>query len=236
VRFLDRFRGSRLVDDILEKELLVPTLDTGRVPGVEVLDEDRVIPFVLVPDEDGRSVLTAFTSEEALTRWSPQRTPYVALQGKVLVEMLAGSDWDRMVVDGADGHGFAITRSAALRLVGVAAHSLSPGAAFRIGQPANAPPDQLVRDLRNACESQPAISEAFLYQFQIVERDESPHLAVGLLLQPATGEDEFRRIAKAISDEVESQRWGYEFIDFHPLEGQLLANARSCGCELLRRA
>ena len=237
MRFLDRSRGSSPTPDgILEKELLVPTLDIGQEPRVEVLEEDREIPFVLVLDEDGRPVLPAFTSEEALARWRPQRTAYVALQGKVLVEMLAESDWDRMVVDDADGDAFAITRSAAQRLIGVVAYSVSASASFRIGQPANAPPDRLVRDLRIACENEPAITEAYLYQFQIVERDASPHLAVGLLLQPAIGEEEFRRIAKAISDEVGFQEWGYEFLEFHPLEGQLLASARSSGSEILRRA
>lgn len=235
--FSDRFRArDRHFEAILEKELLVPTLDTGQEPGVDVLEEGREIPFVLVLDEDGNPVLPAFTSEAALARWIPERQAYIALQGNVLVEMLAGSDWDRMVVDGADRNAFAITRSAAQRLIGAVAHSVSADATFLIGQPADAPPDQIVSDLRVACKGNEAIAEAYLYQFQIVERDESPYLAVGLLLEPATSTDEFKRIAKSISDEVGFQEWGYEFVDFHPLEGELLDSARSSGSEILRRA
>lgn len=171
-------------------------------------------------------------------RWrdrGPQGSAYVALPGRALVEMLAGSDWDRMVVDGADPTAFALTRSDAGRLVGAAVLSVGAGSAYRIGQPAQPPPDGLVEGLRSACEREPEVLEAYLYQFQIVERDEPPHLALGVRLSPSVGEPEVRRVAQSIVGLVEPARWGYEFLDFHPLDGELLEAARANGTALLQR-
>ena len=68
----------------------------------------------------------------------------MALEGKVLVELLAGSDCDRMVIDGAGPEPRAITRSAARKLIGAASYSIPGGSTFLIGQPAQTPPEGLV--------------------------------------------------------------------------------------------
>ena len=141
-------------DALLEPELLVPTLDTGREPGVKILGEDSEIPFALVLDADGRPVLPAFTSEGALTRWKPQGSPYIALEG----------------------------------------------------QPAREPPDGLVDALRGACEREPSIAEAYLYQFQIVKLEEPRQLTVGLRLQASSAEGEYKRLAESINGAVNLQR------------------------------
>lgn len=232
--FLDRFRGAKPApDEVLRQELLVPVPDAGQ-RGPEMLEEDREISFLVVEDEFGL-VLPAFTSEKALARWKPQGSAYVALQGKVLVEMLAESEWHRMVIDGADPAAFAITRSAALRLLGSTSNSVPAGSTFRIGQPAQRPPDGLVDVLRSACEREPTVEEAYLYQFQIVERDESPYMTVGLRLHPLVEEPEAGRIAQSIGGKVEPHEWGYEFLEIQLLDDQLLDAARSNGVVILRR-
>ena len=232
--FLDRLRRSGLdPDEILEKVLLVPTADTGREPGAGVLAEDTEIPFVVVPDDDGLLVLPAFTNEQALTRWIPQGSPYIALSGKVLVDILARSEFHRIVIDGADRHALAITRSAAQELVGVI--PVPAGSTYRIGQPATPPPAGLADALRRACEREPAIREAYLYQFQIVGRDESPSMAVGLSLDESVDESESLRIAQSIFGDLDPNDWGYDFLDVHPLDGELLDAARANGVVILRR-
>ena len=190
---------------------------------------------MLVLDDDGRPVLPAFTSEGALTRWKPQGSACVALQGKVLVEMLARSDWDRMVIDGADRDAIAITRSAVRRLIGMIAYSMPAGSTSRIGQPAQEPPEGLVDALRSACQRELVIAEAYLYQFQIVERDEPPQLTVGLQLQPSVAEGEYQRLAESINADVNPQRWGYESLDYQLLEGDLLDTVRSSEPVILDR-
>ena len=235
--FFDRFRSSGPTPyEVLERELLVPTPDTGEEARVDVLKEDREVSFLIVLDEDGLPVLPAFTSEKALTRWKTQGSAYLALQGKVLVEMLAGSDWDRIVIDGADEDAFAITRSAAQMLVGAVLLPLPAGSTFRIGQPAREPPKGLVDALSNACQHEPAVAEAYLYQFQIVEREEPPQLTVGLLLKPPVAEADFMRVVESIKGEVDPQAWGYESLDYHPLDGELLDTVRSSEPVILHHA
>jgi hypothetical protein len=235
--FLDRFRSHEPTpEEILEGELLVLTPHLEGEPGVfEVLGEAREISVVAVVDDEGLQVLPAFTSEATLARWRPEGSPYVALPAEVLVQVLANSEWDRMVVDGQEKHAFAITRSAARRLVGVTDRSVRAGSSFRIGLPAKAPPEGLVDALRVACEREPAVGEAYLYQFQIVEEDEPPYLALGVRLHPPGEAEEAARVARAITDQVNPPAWGYEFLEVHPLDGELLDAARSNGVALLQR-
>jgi SseB protein N-terminal domain len=120
VGFLRRSSRSNVrVEELLEQQLLVPTPDTGEPPrGSRRLEEDRDFDLVLVADDEGRPVLPAFTSEEALARWIPEGSRYVALPGRLLLELMVEHGWDRLVVDGADAHGVAITRAAAARSLG----------------------------------------------------------------------------------------------------------------------
>jgi len=226
---LDRFRRSNAsTDGVMERELLVPTPDTGHELGVRLLEEAEEVPFVVLQDDEGRLVLPAFTSEEALNRWKPGGSHYIGLQGKILIELLAKSEWDRMVVDGADARARAITRADARRIVRITSLSL-PAGSVRIGHPANPPPDELVRALVRACERENAVSEAYLYQFQHVELDERPHLAIGLQLGRSADEPDAHEIARSITEHVDPERWGHEFIDIHFLEGDLLEVVRANG-------
>lgn len=190
---------------------------------------------MLLQDEDGRAVLPAFTSESALRRWSPEGSRYIGLQGQALVEMLAGSDWDRIVVDLADPEPVAITRSAAMEPVGTVAYSAPAGSTFVIGQPAQAPPDGLVSNVRRACFGEAAVDEAFLYQFGVLERDELPHLTIGVRLHAEVDQAEKGRIAQSIGRAADPPSWGYEFVDFQFLEGEMLDTVRSEATAIFRR-
>lgn len=225
----DRLRRPRRGNDwFLQRELLVPTPDTLHALGSRTLEPDEEISFVVVPDEVGRLVLPAFTSEIALNRWRPHGSHYVALNGEVLIDLLAASDWDGMVIDGADANSYSITRADARRLVGETRLSLPAGSTVRIGQPARAAPDGLVRALVKACENAPAVSAAYLYQVQHVEFNEEPHLAVGLRL-PAGEKIDPDLVVRSIAQRLEPARWGYEFVDIHVLEGDLLEMVRATG-------
>ena len=105
--------------EILDRELLVLTLgdEEPQVPlGRSTLEGTVVFSFVLVTDYEGLPVLPVFTSEAALLRWRPEGSRYVALQGSVLVGLLAKNDWDRIVVDTGSPDAFLIDRSEAVKL------------------------------------------------------------------------------------------------------------------------
>lgn len=228
--FLGRFRRSNLsADDFMDRELLVPTPDTGRELGVGVLEHDEEMALVVVRDDEGRIVLPAFTSEDALNRWSPEGSYYIGLKAKVLVELLAKSEWDRMVVDGADATAFAITRSDARRLAGVTRRWIPEGSSMRIGHAAKPPPGELVEALVRACERERLVLEAYLYQFQVVDMDERPYLTVGLRLRPSADVTDTERVSRSIANQIVPARWGYEFIDIHFLDGDLLDMVQANG-------
>jgi hypothetical protein len=206
---------------VLETELLVATPDTGLPSGHRVLTGDEDLEFILVTDDEGLTVLPAFTSEEALLRWKPQGSPFLGLPGRVLIEALATNDWHRIVIDGNSPEAFAITRSQAQELLGVTPIGLDAGTAVRVGQPVTPPPKGLRQALRRAFERHPRIASAYLFQIQIVEAGEAPHLAVGLELDRPLGEIEFTRTVNAINDDVDPAVWGYDFLDYVVLSDDL---------------
>jgi hypothetical protein len=76
----------------------------------------------------------------------------------VLVELSAASEWDLIVVDGADPEPIAFTRSEAERIVGTTPVSIPAGSSFRLGLPLQPPPDGLVEALRVACDHEQEIA------------------------------------------------------------------------------
>jgi hypothetical protein len=193
-----------------------------------MLEEAEEVAFVIVEDPEGRMVLPAFTSERELARWKPQGGPYIALEGRVLIEFLAASEWDRIVIDGAGAEPIGMTREAARELLGMTTHSLSPGSDYRIGLPAKAPPDGLIEELRATC-ARPEITEAWLYQFQFVDGGDPPYLALGVLPEPATDEAGVEALLRSLGPQLRPVMWGYEFIELHPLADDLLEAARANG-------
>lgn len=83
-----------------------------------VLEADLEVDVVGVTDHEGRPALPAFTSEAALLHWQPSGSPYIELQGRVVVEMLLQGEWDRIVVDTDSTDAYEITRSDAAELLG----------------------------------------------------------------------------------------------------------------------
>ena len=119
VGLFDRLRRSTGVPaDLLERELLLLVPDSGEEPiGAQTLTEDRTFSVVSVTDYEGRKVLPAFTTEEALLRWRPEGSRYIGSPGKTVVEILARGDWDRMVVDTESPTAFAMTPLEAAELL-----------------------------------------------------------------------------------------------------------------------
>jgi hypothetical protein len=153
----------------------------------------------------------------------------------VLLELLAASDWDRIVIDGADPTAFAIPRSAARELLGVATHTMPAGATMLVGQPAVEPPSGLTDALSLACEREPRVVSAYLFQMAIAESDEDPRLAIGLEFDGQIDEAETSRIVQVIGDAVEPAQWGYDFLDFHVLSDEMLELASSDESIVYRR-
>lgn len=77
-----------------------------------MLEEDLEIGIVSTTDAQGRAALPVFTSEQALLEWLPDGSPWIALDGDVVLGMFVDGPWKTLVVDpGAPG--FVLTRDEA---------------------------------------------------------------------------------------------------------------------------
>ena len=121
-------------------------------------------------------------------------------------------------------------------LTGTVKRSVPAGSTYAIGQPARTPPDGFVSNVVGACEGEAAVEEAFLFQFAWLERDEPPHLVIGVVLGAEVDRAEAGRIAQSILGAADPQSWGYEFVDLQFPEGQMLATVRSEAIAIFRRS
>jgi hypothetical protein len=228
VGFLDRFRAAeRPPEDFLEREFLIPIPEPppGLPQGPQILQEDLNIELRLVKDSEGRVVLPAFTSEQRLSNWLREGSPYIAVGGRLLLEVFLSNDWYRIIVDTGDRHVFAIERPQARHMLGLP--QFPRGSRVAVGELDVEP--EFRHAVRTACEGEPAVVEAYVYGFALVEGDEKPrpNLTVGLLLQPGVPGARARETFTRLGDAVDPQSHGYAFIDFHALDGEVLEIVRA---------
>jgi hypothetical protein len=117
---LKRFRSRELgeaevVDEVRVSRLLIPLVahagDVGVAPGGQPVDKTQELSIITVAGPDGRSVLPAFTSVDAMARWNPAARPIPA--DGVRVALAAASEGtDLVVVDATNETEFAIRRPA----------------------------------------------------------------------------------------------------------------------------
>jgi hypothetical protein len=117
---LKRFRTRELgetevVDEVRVSRLLIPLVahagDVGVAPGGHLVDKTQELSIITVAGPDGRSVLPAFTSVEAMAHWNPKARPIPA--DGVRVALAAASEGtDLVVLDATTDTEFAIRRPA----------------------------------------------------------------------------------------------------------------------------
>ena len=115
-RFRTRELGeAEVVAEVRVSRLLIPLVahagDTGIAPGGHLVDKTQELSIITVAGPDGRSVLPAFTSVEAMSRWNPKARPIPA--DGVRVALAAASEGtDLVVLDATSPTEFAIRRPA----------------------------------------------------------------------------------------------------------------------------
>jgi hypothetical protein len=117
---LKRFRSRELgeaevVDELRVSRLLIPLVahagDTGIAPNGLHVDKTQELSIITVAGPDGRSVLPAFTSVDAMAHWNPSARPIPA--DGIRVALAAASEGtDLVVVDATNDTEFAVRRPA----------------------------------------------------------------------------------------------------------------------------
>lgn len=118
VEAIRRFRASDLgeadvVDALRESRLLIPLVAVLGVDGVDEHghDKSQELSIVTVEGPDGRTVLPAFTSVAAMTRWNPKARPVPAAADRVAVAA-ASEKTDLVVLDPLSDTEFVVRRPA----------------------------------------------------------------------------------------------------------------------------
>jgi hypothetical protein len=115
-RFRSRELGeSEVVDEVRVSRLLIPLVahagDVGVAPGGHLVDKTQELSIITVTGPDGRAVLPAFTSVDAMSQWNPRARPIPA--DGVRVALAAASEGtDLVVLDATTPTEFAIRRPA----------------------------------------------------------------------------------------------------------------------------
>jgi hypothetical protein len=117
---LKRFRSRELgeaevVDEVRVSRLLIPLVaragDVGTAPSGRPVDKTQELSIITVAGPDGRSVLPAFTSVDAMAHWNPSARPIPA-DGVRVALAAAGEGTDLVVLDATSDTEFAIRRPA----------------------------------------------------------------------------------------------------------------------------
>lgn len=87
------------VDNVLERELLVATTGPGLGLGRQVLSSELEIGVRWSETNDGIPFLPVFSSETRLLEWFPEGSHWLGLQGRDMLELFLGGEWEAMVVD-----------------------------------------------------------------------------------------------------------------------------------------
>jgi hypothetical protein len=116
-------------------------------------------------------ILPVFTDVDALARWRPGGGGYVAMPGRVLLEMAAANDTNQVVVDpGSPTHGVLVRHDiealARGRLPLGSTEVVAEQAEVRVGPPASMPPPAVVSALRAALNAEPRAVAAWLFLMQ----------------------------------------------------------------------
>jgi len=115
---VEALRGARLL-----VPLLAETGDVGLAPDGHRVDKTQELSLVTVAGPDGRPVLPAFTSVDAMRAWHPEARPVPAEASRVA--LAAGSDGSLVVLDPVSPTEFAL-RAPALAAIATGEAWLPP--------------------------------------------------------------------------------------------------------------
>lgn len=120
IRAIERFRSGDggeqpVIAELIRSRLLIPLVaalgESGATPEGHLVDKSAELSIVTVAGPDGRDVLPAFSSVDAMARWNPKARPVPA--DAVRVALAAASEGtDVVVLDPTSETEFVIRRPA----------------------------------------------------------------------------------------------------------------------------
>lgn len=169
---------AEVVDALREERLLIPLVAQLGAGGVDEHggEKSQELSIVTVEGPDGRTVLPAFTSVEAMATWNPSARPVPATAGRVALAA-ASEDTDLVVLDPMSATEYVIRRPALWAL-----------AQSRPWTPSYLDPEVLSAFM-DAAALEPAVVAVQLAPGDPAARLAGPELLVQLALAPGLDRD-----------------------------------------------
>lgn len=220
---------ERMYEALLDADLIVPV--TGEDDAIREADGEVDLDVPILTAADGRTALSVFSDEEALTRFEPDGTPYVAVGGRTLFRLLAGEPPDLVLLNPAGPIGLELERDEIAALGRGEVPTVTTGGGppagtqLRIGTPdPDDVPVGLVPAAREALAADPGLVEGYLLTVGSQDGEED-RIALGVAFAGDPDEDAiraaFETVAEGLRDHV-----GDRGIGMFPLGETLLEQLR----------
>ncbi|GAA4181277.1 SseB family protein [Gryllotalpicola koreensis] len=187
--------GTALAEDVVAAfrgaRLLIPLLahagELGTAPDGHLVDKTQELSIVTVAGPDGRKVLPAFTSVEALAAWDPKARPVPAAGPRVALAA-ASEQTELIVIDPAGPTEFVLRRPAV--------YALATGAAWSAPHRDPAIRAAFARSL----EGEPDALGVDLVAADPAQRLRAAEVAVRLSLRDGLDQEELQRLVSRLSE------------------------------------
>lgn len=219
---------GRMYAALLDARLIVPV--AGDEPAIREDGGDLDLDIPILTAADGRSALPVFSDEEALTRFEPDGTPFVVIEGRTLFRLLAADAPDLVLLNAAGPIGLELEEREIAALgrgqVPPAQAGDGPGGTqLRIGTPdPDDVPVGLVPAVRDALAADADLVEGYLLTVASEDGEES-RIALGIAFAGDPDEAAIRAAFETVGDRIRDHV-GDAGIGMFPLAETLLERLR----------
>ncbi|MDT0233964.1 SseB family protein [Curtobacterium sp. BRB10] len=184
---------ATIVESLRTARLLIPLIaeagDVGETDEGKLVDKTQELSIVTVAGPDGRSVMPAFTSVDAMHAWDPDARP-VPVESRRVAMAAASEDTQLVVLDPKSPTEFVLRRPAV----------------WALGQDLPWTPcfedPEVARAFAASVEGEPSVARVELAPGDPVGRFAGPELTVGLALHPGLDREQVGELVGRLQ-----QRW-----------------------------
>lgn len=227
----------------------VPEIPEGLGEGTHASPHSVDIALLQLTDSQHRQVTPAFTDEEALRNWDPN-TPFIGLKADVYFRLVKGTEISAILINPFDPvrkmlrPGGRILRFEFEALAegmlpgwpdasGATHMTFAAGKSVSIGQPANLPPEEILKAIIAALRGVREIKELYLFQMSSEEGDSRTVLGIDWVRPPE--EQRGKAILEALAQAVHPLLSERNYLDFIVLKDSFGDAVRQQGKRLLER-
>jgi len=216
----------RLYEELIRAMLIVPVHGRVGKSGWRKLEKDTNVELVIGEDEDGKTTLPAFTSEDALNRWGETVDGFVGLAGRELFRFAVDLKVHSVAINPAGPIGGQLLPGELRTLAEgqvpeisgafVETITVSKLGPLNFKAPQGSPPPEFLKKVRDRCGAYPEIRRAYLFSAEM--GDGRDHLVVGIEFARFMKQAEAKAVFKELGSEIGPMIGTNEMVDFMDLK------------------